>query len=121
LILGLLCFQLSRVYIVVPADAFVCLTPDHDHDGSTLSHADHDNGDEALEALVADPHDGRNYVTHCKDTIDGMGLAPGQPFGIRSAAAPQKLVESAVILPLAAASPADNLIPPPFQPPRTLS
>ena len=121
LILGLLCFQLSRVYLVVPADAFICAAPEHDHGGATLKHDDHDHSDEAMEALFADQHDDRNYITHCKDTIDGLGLTPAHPYSMPSASAPQTLVETAVILPSEATLPAGNVVPPPFQPPRTLS
>lgn len=121
LLLGLLCFQLSRVYLVVPADAFVCAAPDRDHGGATLSHDDHDRGDEALEALLADEHDDRNYVTHCKDTLDGLGLTPAQPYNTPAAEAPQPLIETAVVLPGDTLSPLDTYLPPAFQPPRNLS
>lgn len=120
LILGLLCFQLSRVYLVVPADAFICAAPEHDHDGATLVNDDHDHGGDALEAVVEDAHDGRSYITHCKDTIDGQGLTPALPYVTRSASAPQMLMETAVILPRETTFPGDNVISPPFQPPRTL-
>ena len=121
LILGLLTFQLSRVYLVVPADAYLCTAPEHDHGSAALAHEDHDHGDEALEALVGDADDGRNYITHCKDTIDGLGLTPAQPYQTPSASAPHLLVESVVILPGETTFPEDNVVPPPFQPPRTLS
>ena len=121
LILGLLCFQLSRVYLVVPADAFICAAPEHDHGGATLSHDDHDHGDEAVEALYANQHDGRNYITHCKDTIDGLGLTPAQPYNTPAAEAPQPLTETAVVTPGDTLSPLDTYLPPTFQPPRDRS
>src|SRR6266404_6443582 len=97
LILGLLCFQLSRVYLVVPADAFICAAPGHDHGDAALGHNDH--GDEALEAWFVDPHDGRSYITHCKDTLDGLGLTPGQPFATPVAEAQQPPAETAAVIP----------------------
>ncbi len=122
LVLGLLCFQLSRVYVVVPADAFLCNFPAHSHDGSAAAghHHDYDEG-EALEASLTQNDDGGTYIQHCKDTLDGLGLTSAQPFSLTAAAVTPGPEPSAIILPAETLPALDSHLHPPFQPPRNLS
>lgn len=122
----MLCMQLSRVYLVIPADAFICNIPDHSH-GATSAGAQHleqegDHESEALEATSFESQgDGHTYIQHCKDTLDGLGLAPAQPFGLPVATSPKTPETAVKVLPSEIPSVLDNFLPPPFQPPRNIS
>lgn len=122
MILGLLCFQLSRVYLVIPVDAFICSEAGDTHGAASLSSHGHDHEyGEAVEATLSQSNDGRNYIRHCKDTLDGLGLIPAQPFGLPAAISPQKLEANWVNLPRQADSALENYLPPLLQPPKDLS
>lgn len=126
IVFGLLCFQLSRVYLVVPADAYICSIPghSHSHESEAASGAHHHDDDaESFEsaALLQNQDDGRNYVQHCKDTLDDLGLTPGQPFGLAAAVRPEVPEPTHYIASTFTPAVADNFLPAPFEPPRLLS
>ena len=77
-LLAFLCLQMTRVYIVTQTDAYTCASSDH-HAFGAISHDDHAHV--ALGASLPMPDDGRNYITHCKDTLDSNGLIPIVLFG----------------------------------------
>lgn len=122
-LLGLFCFQLSRVYLVVPADAYMCSFPSPSHESETVS-GDHHHHDEAASSapfLLANEDDGRSYFQHCKDTLDGLGLTPAQPFGLAAVMQPQPPQPTNYIASIHTPAVLDNFLPPPFQPPRLFS
>jgi hypothetical protein len=114
----LLTFQMSRFFLVISLENFVCYPLNHSEDISLAGHHHHDHDGEA-EAL---PHgdDGGNYFQHCKDTFDGIGLTPVQPLGLSVPVSdqPPELI-GAHLLP-ESRGPLETDLPPPFQPPRNL-
>ena len=128
-LLGLLSFQLSRVYFAMPANGAICSLDVHTHDHSLASHhhdhdGDADAADGAHAALLELPlssDDGRSYFRHCKDSLDDLGLTPPQPFGMPVAAFAPLTPASSITHPNPAIAAPDAFLPPPSQPPRSIA
>ena len=115
-ILSFFGFQLIRGYLVVPLDAYVCSSPDHDHDG-TSPNGHHHEDEEALSQSV----DQGNSLQHCKDTLDGLGLIPMEAFGPPVTISRHHLAATWISVAGQNPSPIEIFLPSPFQPPKNLS
>ena len=117
MVVSLFTFQLSRYYLIIELDKFICLDATHAHGvGSGAAGHHHDDA-----GAVAHSHDDGYVIQHCKDTFDGITLTPVQPLGVPvTASYPLSLAIRAV--PASQQSQAvENDLAPPFQPPRNLS
>jgi len=108
--------QLSRVYVVIPTEAFICEIPGHEHEAESAL-ADYHHDEEAVSAAIP-IDDGHSYVQHCKDGVDNLGLTAGLPYIAPSSVAITSFEVSWLHAPASISSPIQSLIPPPFQPPR---
>ncbi len=114
----LFCFQLSRFYLVIQLDRFVCFDLSHNHEpGVPAAPHDHPDGEEA----VPHSHDEGDHFQHCKDAFDGIGLTPVQPLGVPVAVSTQR-PETAWVASLPVnPRPVETNLSPPFPPPRYLA
>lgn len=112
-------FQLTRFFLVVPLDSFVCYEPKHSQESSLPGHHHHDNDEE--HAGAPHQHDNGTYFQHCKDTFAGIGLTPVQPLAMPLAVSPAPAELSLPQLLPPSARAAERSLPPPFQPPRNLA
>jgi hypothetical protein len=118
-VLVLLCFQLSRVYLVVPTDEFVCSIPGHSHGSESVGDHHHDDDGEFQLTSLAGQEDGRTYIQHCKDTVDGSGLTPAQPFAAASTVRLYQAQAVSQVLDNYTSAPLETFLPTPLQPPRS--
>ena len=113
LVLAVFCFQLSRFYLVIPLDAFVCEAAESAHDHA-LPTQDHHHEHDSLAPAGDDGY----YFQHCKDTLNGMCLVPLQLLGLTVVLWQQNLEPAWAHFALPHRSALENHLPPPFEPPR---
>jgi len=120
-VLVLLCFQLSRVYLTIPMDWYVCPMTHRQLEGMSMpGHDGHQADMEASgSASPVAPDDGCS-LRCCKGTLDGLGLIPAQPFRMPVVASLQKPELTLFNLPDPTRRALDQHLPPPFQPPRNI-
>ena len=117
-VMALFSLQLSRFFFIIQLDPVLCYDANHSHEAdSPDGHEHHHEGEQALDHTQDDGF----FFQHCKDTFDGIGLTPVQPLGVPVAVA--YLPPTAVATDGASENPQplDQFLPPPFQPPRSLS
>lgn len=125
LALCLFCFQFVRFYVVIPLDAYTCYSPDHIYGATASAAHGHDHalaydGDQHDEAMPQSD-DRHFYFQHCKDTLNGLGLTPVQPFGLPVLIWHQKLPASLVHVARTSRRVIEHSLSPPFQPPKNYS
>ena len=72
--LCIICLQLSRSFLVIPLNSYLCAIPGHDHNLASV--ADHDHDEESANRR----DDGGNSVEHCKDELGGVISIAAVPF-----------------------------------------
>jgi len=91
----------------------------HSHGASSDAYQHDRDSDEVSDVFAPQTQDdGHTYIRHCKDTLDGAGLVPAQPFQLPIAASIQLLATVVNAHPAEPLSALDNYLPPPFQPPQ---
>ena len=117
-VVTLFTLQLSRFYFTIQLDQFICYDANHTHQtGSPNAHGHQHEGEEALPHS----HDDGFFFQHCKDTFDGIGLTPVQPLGVPLAVSCQPPMAVGTIAAREKPQLLEHFLPPPFQPPRSLS
>ncbi|MBI3895074.1 MAG: hypothetical protein HY313_04005 [Acidobacteria bacterium] len=112
-------FQFIRFYLVAPLDAFECFEPNFRHGISASENHGHHH-DEL--GIVPHSNDDESYtLQHCKDTYNGIGLTPVQPLGLPIAVSPEFRGLALTLAVYEPSQPLENILLPPFQPPRHLS
>ncbi len=82
-----LCAQLSRVYLAVSMDAYICSSPNHDHGSSAVSH-DHHAGGEFNSTLLFPLRMMAGVISPtARGTLAGDGLIPVGLFDLPSGTA----------------------------------
>ena len=121
-VLVLLCFQLSRVYLTIPMEWYVCPMTHRPLEGMSMPGHDHEYADleNSRTTSPVSPDDGCS-LRCCKGTLDGMGLVPVQPFRLPVVVSVQKPELTSFNSPGQARQSLDQHLPPPFQPPRNFS
>ncbi|MBI4463758.1 MAG: hypothetical protein HY647_03540 [Acidobacteria bacterium] len=117
MVVSLFSFQLSRFYLLVELDNFICLEANHTHTAGSPAHNHHH--DDA--AAAPHSHDEDFKFQHCKDTFGGIALTPVQPLGTPERVSLQLPLGSRATLSVPQYPPIENDLAPPFQPPRVLS
>jgi hypothetical protein len=112
---------MSRYYLVIPLNQFLCLEATAAKNGEARSHEHtHDHGPAAsIHEHTSESQETGYTITHCKDTINGVALTPVQtlaPIEVATVLEPQTIWMS--VAP-ASSSVLDTYLPTPFEPPRT--
>lgn len=116
-VVSLFSFQLSRFYLVIELDKFICLEATHTHGiglGASTHHHDH-------EAGLSNPEEKGFFFQHCKDTFGGIALTPVQPLDVPVIASYPLPLQSGAALAGPGCPAGENDLAPPFQPPKVLS
>ena len=117
LVVSLFTFQLSRNFLIIELDQFICLEPTHTHGVGPASSMHHHDAAEA----TPHSHDDGNAIQHCKDSFGDIALTPVQPLGSPVMASYQPPPASRTVLASQRYQAVENDLAPPFQPPRFLS
>jgi len=114
---SLFTFQLSRYFLVIELDRFICLEPTHTHGvGSGASGHHHDDAE-----AIPHSHDDGYVIQHCKDSFGDIALSPVQPLDAPVMASNPPLLGTRTVLASQRHQAVENDLAPPFQPPRILS
>ena len=120
----LICFQISRFFLIVELNAIECFDPNHTHGAASPAvhehRHEHQHDHDGAQAPQHSHHEGPIFQ-HCKDTFGGAGLTPVQPQGVPETVSYQPPEAAWENPPSENSQPFDNYLPPPFQPPRYLS
>ncbi|MBI4442460.1 MAG: hypothetical protein HY649_03690 [Acidobacteria bacterium] len=120
-VVSLFTFQLSRNFLVIELDRFICLEPTHTHGvGSGASGHHHDDA-EAVPHSHDSGHDSGYVIQHCKDSFGDIALTPVQPLDAPVMASYPPPPGSRTVLASQRYQAVENDLAPPFQPPRILS
>ena len=111
------CLQLSRFYLLIELDRFICLEANHTHEVGSVRH-DHPH---AEDGLLPHDHDDGFFFQHCKDSFGEIALTPVQPLGVPVTVSHPQPEPAWTDFLKESRSPLENFLPPPFQPPRSSS